>query len=322
MSQRRPNGRNGDFPAVFDRIVQNVDEVIQGKDAQIRLALTCLVAEGHLLIEDVPGVGKTLLAKALARSIGSEWRRIQFTPDLLPTDVTGATIWNPQARAFEFRPGAIFSNIVLGDEINRASPKTQSALLEAMEERQITAEGETYALPDPFMVIATQNPIEHEGTYPLPFAQLDRFTMRISLGYPDAAAEIDVLHRHGEGSALDDIGPAANTKIVRAMMEAAKTVHVEGSVREYIVTVVSATRDVAELSLGASPRAALALLRVARVRAAAEGRSFATPDDVKSLVPSVLSHRLMAAPEAEMSGRAVEDVLHDILERVPVPIRR
>jgi MoxR-like ATPase len=302
--------------------VANVDEVIQGKDAQIRLALTCLLAEGHLLIEDVPGVGKTMLAKALARSLGCDWRRIQFTPDMLPTDVTGATIFDPQSRAFEFRPGAIFTNILLGDEINRASPKTQSALLEAMEERQVTAEGETYELPNPFMVIATQNPIEHEGTYPLPFAQLDRFMMRVALGYPKPESEIDMLHRHGEHSALDEIGEATNTRTVLAMIQFARGVHVEETVHQYIVTVVGATREVAELSLGASPRAALALLRVGRVHAASEGRTFVTPDDIKALAPSVLSHRLMAAPEAEMSGRNVNDVIADLLDRVPVPIRR
>ena len=321
MAQRK-TGSNGDFPAVFNRIAENIERVIQGKGPQIRLALTCLLAEGHLLIEDVPGVGKTLLAKTIARSIGSDWRRIQFTPDLLPTDVTGATIFNQETREFEFRPGAVFANIVLGDEINRASPKTQSALLEAMEERQVTAEGVAYELPDPFMVIATQNPIEHEGTYPLPFAQLDRFLMRIGIGYPSSLAEIEVLHKHGDHSALDDVEAVCDAKTVRALINSARGVHVEESLNQYIVALVASTRDVPELSLGASPRAALGLLRASRVAAAAAGRSFVSPDDIKALAPSVISHRLMAAPEAEMSGRDAVDVLHDLLDRVPLPIGR
>ena len=322
MAQRKSNGRNGDFPTVFARVVDNIERVIQGKDQPTRLAMTCLLAEGHLLIEDVPGVGKTQLAKAIARSIGCDWRRIQFTPDLLPTDVTGATIYNQQDRAFEFRPGAVFASVVLGDEINRASPKTQSALLEAMEERQVTADGVVHELPDPFMVIATQNPIEHEGTYPLPFAQLDRFTMRISLGYPDVDAEVDMLHRHGEHSALQDIEAVCDARTIRAMINAARGVHVDEAVHRYIVSLTSATRDAPELALGASPRAALAMLRSSRVAAAAAGRTYVTPDDVKELATSVLAHRLMLAPEAEMSGQDVGDVLHDLLQRVPVPIRR
>jgi len=313
---------NGDFPEVFNRIVENIEKVIQGKGPQIRLALTCLLAEGHLLIEDVPGVGKTLLAKTIARTIGCDWRRIQFTPDLLPTDVTGATIYNQENREFEFRPGAVFANIVLGDEINRASPKTQSALLEAMEERQVTAEGVAYELPDPFMVIATQNPIEHEGTYPLPFAQLDRFLMRIAIGYPSTLSELEVLHKHGDHSALDDVGSVCDAKTIRALINSARSVHVEETLNQYIVAVVASTRDVPELSLGASPRAALALLRASRVAAAAAGRSYVSPDDIKTLAPAVIAHRMMASPEAEMSGRDASDVLHDLLEHVPLPIGR
>ena len=319
MAQRRPS-RNGDFPTAFERIAENVDKVVQGKAGQIRLALTCLIAEGHLLIEDVPGVGKTLLAKAMARSIGVEWRRIQFTPDLLPTDVTGATIYNQETHEFEFRPGALFANIVLGDEINRASPKTQSALLEAMEERQVTAEGHAYELPAPFMVIATENPIEHEGTYPLPYAQLDRFMMRISIGYPDTAAEIDVLHRHGQHSALEDIQEIVTARTIASMMKAARTVHVEEQIHAYIVNLIASTRQMPELALGASPRAALALLRAARVRAAASGRSYVLPDDVKSLAVAVVAHRLMPAPETEMSGYDVVDIVRASLERIPVPV--
>jgi MoxR-like ATPase len=322
VATRKTPAKNGDFATVFNRIVTNVDLVIQGKERQVRLALTCLIAEGHLLIEDVPGVGKTMLAKTLARSIGCEWRRIQFTPDLLPTDVTGATIFNQQARAFEFHPGAVFANVVLGDEINRASPKTQSALLEAMEERQVTADGVAYPLPSPFLVIATQNPIEHEGTYPLPFAQLDRFLMKLSLGYPSAAAEIEVLHRHADGHALDDLEAVADARTITSMIDAARSVHVDEALHEYIVSLVGATRETAELSLGASPRAALSMLRASRVWAAAAGRQFITPDDVKTLAPVVLAHRLMASPEAEMSGRDTDDVVRDLLERVPLPIRR
>jgi MoxR-like ATPase len=320
MAQRKNNSRNGDFPTVFERLAGNIERVIQGKDDQIRLALVCLLAEGHLLIEDVPGVGKTQLAKAIARTIGCDWRRIQFTPDLLPTDVTGATIYNQETHEFEFRPGAVFASIVLGDEINRASPKTQSSLLEAMEERQVTAEGVAYPLPDPFMVIATQNPIEHEGTYPLPFAQLDRFLMRISLGYPEIGAEIEVLHRHGDHSALEDIEAVANAKTIRQMIGVARGVHVDESINEYIVRLVSSTRKVPELSLGASPRAALALLRSARVLSASTGRSFVTPDDVKELATAVLCHRVMPSPEAEMSGLDVGDVVRQLLEAVPVPV--
>jgi MoxR-like ATPase len=320
VSSRRPSPRNGDFPSAFDAIAENIGSVVQGKGDQIQLALTCLIAEGHLLIEDVPGVGKTLLAKAIARSIGSEWQRIQFTPDLLPTDVTGATIYNQNNHEFEFRPGAIFANVVLGDEINRASPKTQSALLEAMEERQVTADGHPYPLPDPFMVIATENPIEHEGTYPLPFAQLDRFMMRISLGYPSFDAEVEVLHRHGEHSALEDIESVASARTIKSMIKAARTVHVEEAVHAYIVRLVASTRDAPELSLGASPRAALALLRASRVAAAAAARSYVTPDDVKALGPAVLNHRLMAAPDAEMTGRDVDDVVRGLLDSVPVPV--
>jgi MoxR-like ATPase len=318
---RRANRSNGDFAAAFERIQTTIERVIQGKREQIRLALVCLLAEGHLLIEDVPGVGKTLLAKAIARTIGCSWRRIQFTPDLLPTDVTGVNVFDQERGDFEFREGAVFANVVLADEVNRASPKTQSALLEAMEERQVTVDGVTHVLPRPFMVIATQNPVEHEGTYPLPVAQLDRFLMRLAIGYPTAAAEVEVLHRHGHHSALEEIEAVSNVRAILQMIEAAKGVHVAETLHAYIVDLVGSTRASPDLALGASPRASLALLRAARAHAAAEGRDYVIPDDVKALAPAVLAHRLVPAPEADMSGRTAADVVEELLEAVPVPIR-
>jgi MoxR-like ATPase len=295
--------------------------VIQGKSEQIRLALVCMLAEGHLLIEDVPGVGKTLLAKSIARTIECSWGRIQFTPDLLPTDITGVNVFDQEHGDFEFRPGAVFANIVLGDEVNRASPKTQSALLEAMEEGQVTVDGVTHKLPSPFLVIATQNPVEHEGTYPLPVAQLDRFMMRLSIGYPSPASELEILHRHGQHSALEEIAAVSNARQILAMMEAARQVHVAETLNSYIVELVSSTRESSELTLGASPRASLALLRAARAYAASEGRDYVIPDDVKALAAAVLSHRLMVAPETEMSGRSAIDVIDDLVGSVAVPIR-
>ncbi|MDQ6836812.1 MAG: AAA family ATPase, partial [Actinomycetota bacterium] len=261
------------FSHGFETIVANVATIIQGKDEAIRLALVCLIAEGHLLIEDVPGVGKTTLAKALAASIDCSWGRIQFTPDLLPSDVTGVTVYNRGTGAFDFRPGGIFANIVLADEINRASPKTQSALLEAMEERQVTADNTTYRLPEPFMVIATQNPIEHEGTFPLPESQLDRFLMRIRIGYPARDSELAILDTHGAAEpALDQLSPVAKASDVDAMIAMAHGIHVAQSLKGYIVDLAAATRRRPELALGVSPRAALGLLRAARARSAAAGR--------------------------------------------------
>ena len=318
---RKSARSNDDFAATFERLQGNIEQVIQGKSEQIRLALVCLFAEGHLLIEDVPGVGKTLLAKSIARTIGCTWRRIQFTPDLLPTDVTGVNVFDQEHGDFEFRQGAVFANVVLGDEVNRASPKTQSALLEAMEERQVTVDGVTHVLPEPFIVMATQNPIEHEGTYPLPAAQLDRFLMRLSIGYPSAQSEVEVLHRHGKHSALDEIEAIANARTFLSMAEAAKQVHVAETLHSYIVDLVSSTRKTSELALGASPRAALALLRASRAYAAAEARDYVIPDDVKALASAVLSHRLIVAPEADMSGRTAVDVVDDLLEQVAIPIR-
>jgi len=310
------------FSAGFEAIVANVATIIQGKDEAIRLALVCLIAEGHLLIEDVPGVGKTTLAKALAASIDCSWGRIQFTPDLLPSDVTGVTVYNRGTNAFEFRPGGIFANIVLADEINRASPKTQSALLEAMEERQVTADNTTYRLPEPFMVIATQNPIEHEGTFPLPESQLDRFLMRIRIGYPARASELAILDTHGAAEpALDQLTPVAKAADVDDMIAMAQAIHVAQSLKGYIVDLADATRRRPELALGVSPRAALGLLRAARARSAAAGRDYVVPDDIKALVVPVLEHRLALTPEARMRGAARHEVLADVLTSVAVPSR-
>jgi MoxR-like ATPase len=317
---RKPRS-NGEFASSLGRIQSTIEQVIQGKSDQIRLALVCLLAEGHLLIEDVPGVGKTLLAKSIARTIGCSWGRIQFTPDLLPTDITGVNVFDQEHGDFEFRQGAVFANIVLGDEVNRASPKTQSALLEAMEERQVTVDAVTHPLPEPFLVIATQNPVEHEGTYPLPVAQLDRFLMRLSIGYPSPASELEVLHRHGKHSALDEIDAVSDARQILQMIEGARQVHVAETLNSYIIELVTSTRETSELTLGASPRASLALLRASRAYAAAEGRDYVIPDDVKALAPSVLAHRLLVAPETEMSGRSAGDVIDDLISSVAVPIR-
>jgi MoxR-like ATPase len=278
------------------------------------------VAEGHVLIEDVPGVGKTMLAKAIARSIDCSFRRIQFTPDLLPTDVTGVNVFNQERGDFEFKPGAIFANIVLGDEINRASPKTQSALLECMEERQVTIDTETYQLGTPFMVIATQNPIEHEGTYPLPEAQLDRFMLRLAIGYPSADIEAEILATHGIHSTLTDIGPVADATSVQRMIEQAREVHVASGVRRYIVDVVEATRRHPDVYLGASPRASIMLLRAARAIAAAGERDFVVPDDIKALVVPVLAHRVIVTADAVMGGKTTQAVLEELVSEVPVPV--
>jgi MoxR-like ATPase len=304
---------------VTDRIVASIERVIEGKTEVIRLAVTVLLGEGHLLIEDVPGVGKTMLAKALARSIDCSVRRIQFTPDLLPSDVTGVSVYNQEAHEFEFKPGAIFANIVVGDEINRASPKTQSALLECMEERQVTVDGTTYELAAPFMVIATQNPVEMEGTYPLPEAQRDRFTARISMGYPAASAELDMLDNHGVRNPLDDLEPVTDALTVSRLIEGVRAVYVSEAMRRYAVELVSATRDLPELRLGASPRATLHLLRAARAAAALDGREFVLPDDVQALLQPVLAHRLLLSAEAQISRRAPEQIVGELLGRVPVP---
>src|SRR5881409_3878369 len=308
------------FAERFREVEENVEKVVQGKHREIRLALVTLVAEGHSLIEDVPGVGKTMLAKAIARSIDCSFRRIQFTPDLLPTDITGVNVFNQERGDFEFKPGAIFANIVLGDEINRASPKTQSALLECMEERQVTIDTETYQLGQPFMVIATQNPIEHEGTYPLPEAQLDRFMMRINIGYPSRDVEAEILATHGVRSTLTDIGPVTDALGVRQMIEMARQVHVSPPVRRYIVDTVEATRAHPDVYLGASPRASIMLLRAARAMAAAEERDYVIPDDVKALAPAVLSHRIIVTADSVMSGRTAGAVLAEVVNEITVPV--
>jgi MoxR-like ATPase len=304
---------------VAHRVSAAVETVISGKPQAIRLAMTVLLAEGHLLIEDVPGVGKTLLAKALARSIDCSVRRVQFTPDLLPGDLTGVSAFNQERSEFEFKPGPIFANIVLGDEINRASPKTQSALLECMAERQVTVDGATYPLEQPFMVIATQNPIEMEGTYPLPEAQRDRFTARISIGYPDPAAELAMLEMHGSSSPLDDLEPVAHARDIRELIIAVRGVHVAQAIKQYTIGLVNATRSAQELRLGASPRATLHMLRASRAFAALDGRDFVIPDDVQSLAVPVLAHRLLPTPEALVSQNLPEQVLSRIVERHPLP---
>ena len=307
------------FGTRFDSIVSNVETVIQGKRDVIELMVLALVSEGHVLVEDVPGVGKTQLAKSLAKSIDGEFHRIQFTPDLLPSDVTGVSIWDRNNGAFEFKPGPIFANVVVGDEINRASPKTQSALLEAMEERQVTSDGVTRELAPPFMVIATQNPLEHEGTYPLPEAQLDRFMMRVVIGYPSREKELEILDTHGVRSTYHDLEPVASLSEVHELVDIAREVAVSPSVKNYIVDLVEGTRLHPDVMLGASPRSALFLQRIARSRAAANGRDYVMPDDIKALANPVLEHRLALRPEAQMRGETIDAVIEDVMGRIRVP---
>ena len=316
----QPNVRDVDlFGSRFEAVASNVETVIQGKRESVELLLLALVSEGHVLVEDVPGVGKTQLAKSVARSIEGAFNRIQFTPDLLPSDVTGISVWDRDRRAFEFKPGPIFANIVVGDEINRASPKTQSALLEAMAERQVTSDGVTRRVPLPFMVIATQNPLEHEGTYPLPEAQLDRFMMRVVIGYPSREKELEMLDAHGVRSTFLDLQPVAAVDDVRAMISIAARVGVSQAVKSYIVDLVEGTRLHPDVLLGASPRSALFLQALSRARAASKGRDYVMPDDVKSLAEPVLEHRLVLRPEAQMRGETVIDLIEDVLSRVRVP---
>ena len=301
------------------RIAACVESVVDGKPEAVRVAVAVLLAEGHLLIEDVPGVGKTLLAKALARALGVAARRIQFTPDLLPGDVTGVSVYDPGRRSFEFKPGAVFAHVVVGDEINRASPKTQSALLECMEERQVSVDGVTYPLRRPFFVVATQNPVEMEGTYPLPEAQRDRFMARIAMGYPGPAAELLMLDSHGATSPLETLEPVSSTLEVTALADAVRGVYVAPELRQYVIDLVSATRGHPDLRLGASPRASLHLLRVSRAAAALDGRDFVIPDDIQHMARPVLAHRLLLAPDAGLRQHTGDTVISEIVRRVPVP---
>jgi len=296
-----------------------IETVIEGKPDVVHLAVTVLLAEGHLLVEDVPGVGKTMLAKALARSVGCSVRRIQFTPDLLPSDVTGVSVYMQERQDFEFKPGAVFANVVVGDEINRASPKTQSALLECMEERQVTVDGTTHLLESPFLVVATQNPIEMEGTFPLPEAQRDRFMARVSMGYPAAGSEIDMLERHADRDPLSTLEPVSDAATVRRLIAITHAVYAADAVKEYVVNLVRATRTSPDLRLGASPRAALHLLRAAKAHAAMSGRNHVLPDDIQMLAHAVLAHRLLPSTDAQLARRTPEDVVGAVLAEVPVP---
>lgn len=304
---------------IAQQVIDNVEKVIIGKHDVIQNAVICLLCEGHLLIEDVPGVGKTMLAKSLARSVGCTFKRIQFTPDLLPSDVTGVSVFNEKTREFEYRPGPILSQIVLTDEINRATPKTQSALLEAMEERQVTVDGVSYPTPSPFLVMATQNPIEYEGTFPLPEAQLDRFMMRVHLGHPSPSDEIKILSAQQYAHPIEGIGQVIDAEELRAAQQEVKKTYADPLVREYIVELVSASRRHPDVYLGASPRGSLALFKAVQARAILEGRDFATPDDVKALALETLAHRLIIGPAARIKDVDQNAIVQELLRSVPVP---
>ncbi len=301
-------------------IVDNLGRVVHAPDETLSLCVLCLVSEGHLILEDFPGVGKTMLAKALARSLDVSFSRMQFTPDLLPSDVTGVNVFNQRSNEFEFRPGPVFANLLLVDEINRASPKTQAALLECMQEQQVTTDGVTNQLARPFMVMATQNPIEYEGTYPLPEAQLDRFTMRIAIGYPPLSEEAKMLTEQTADPPLDALEPVANAADAIALADEAKAIFVEESLNRYVVALLRATRGDSRLYLGASPRAGIAILRVAKARALADSRTFLEPDDIKAVAVAVLAHRLILAPEARSTGLTGEQIVRETLDKTPVPV--
>jgi len=305
--------------AVAQALTANVEKVIIGKRNVVELAVVGLLCQGHLLIEDVPGVGKTMLARSIAKSIGCSFRRIQFTPDMLPSDVTGVSIFNQQTREFEFREGPVFAQLVLSDEINRATPKTQAALLEAMEERQVTVDGVTRRLSRPFLVLATQNPIEYEGTFPLPEAQLDRFMLRLRLGYPSASDEVTMLDSQQFKHPVDELGQVVDTPTLIEAQEAIKAVHVDDKIKAYIVELMTQTRKHPEVSLGASPRGSLVLYRTAQARASVAGRDYVIPDDIKALAPACLAHRMIVSPSARIKDVTAESVLADILGSVPVP---
>ena len=310
----------GSSTEVIDRVAANIARVVHAPAETLRLCTICLLAEGHLIIEDFPGVGKTMLAKALARSLDLAFSRLQFTPDLLPSDVTGVNVFNQRDNAFEFRPGPVFANVLLVDEINRASPKTQSALLEAMQEIQVTIDGATYGLEPPFMVIATQNPIEYEGTYPLPEAQLDRFTMRLSLGYPPLVEEARMLAEQTTEPPLESLEPVAGADELLAAIADARAIYVEESLNRYVVAVLRQTRTSSRLALGASPRAGIALLRVAKARALADARDYVLPDDVKAVAVPVLAHRVILSPEARSAGLTPAEIVQEAVEQTPVPV--
>jgi MoxR-like ATPase len=307
------------FADVFSRLAYNVESVVLGKTEVVRLALTALFAEGHVLLEDVPGTGKTTLARAIAASVHGEWRRIQFTPDLLPSDVSGVTIFNQASREFEFHRGPVFANIVIGDEINRASPKTQSALLEVMEERYVTIDGVRHPVPRPFLVVATQNPVEMDGTYRLPEAQLDRFLMKLSVGYPAEEVEVEVLRGAAAGRSPDQLSPVTDTDTIATLVALAQRAYVADALYSYAVRLAAATRDQPEIRVGVSPRGSIALTRAAQVYAVASGRSYVVPEDLQALVQPVFAHRVLLAPDAQMRGRTAADMLRAIVESLPAP---
>lgn len=321
--EQRVVDTNYDNPnALLQEVVANVEKVIVGKSDAVRLCLVALLSGGHVLLEDVPGVGKTMMVRSLAKSLGCSFKRIQFTPDLLPSDVTGVSIYNQKTQEFEFRPGPIMANVVLADEINRTSPKTQSALLESMEEGNLTVDGITHVLPKPFMVMATQNPIEYEGTFPLPEAQLDRFLLKISLGYPELRDEIDILSRQQKGHPIQELRQVLDLETLQSLQAAVQGVYVEQSLREYIVKISTATREHRDVYLGASPRGSIALLKASMALAFILGRDYVVPDDIKRLVPVTFGHRIILKSEARLSGTTVDQVLRDVMRSIPVPITK